>query len=145
MPDELLAIAGLLFLSIAIQAVTLTAARRTLQRHAGWLRARRSFGAELLLIYGVIVIVISMHVGQACVWALFFWKAVGLDGWRDAFYQSILSLTTMDDGSSVLPHRWRLLGAAEGLTGWIVFSWSTGSIFMFLTALHERDDAVVKR
>jgi hypothetical protein len=38
----------------------------------------------------------------------------------------------------VLPERWRLLGAAEGLLGWIVFSWSTAAIFMFLTSLRDR-------
>jgi hypothetical protein len=30
-----------------------------------------------------------------------------------------------------------MLGAAEGLTGWMVFSWSTAWTFLFLTTLRD--------
>ncbi len=130
---ELLSIALLLFACIAIQAITLTAVQRRLRVMEPWIRRHDSFAAELLLTYVVILVVVLMHVMQACIWAVFYASIVGVEPLRDAFYHSILSLTTMDDSSGVLPERWRLLGAAEGLTGWIVFSWSTAWVFLFLT------------
>jgi hypothetical protein len=134
---ELAAIAGLLFASIAIQAFTLTVVQRRVKGLEPWVVRHPGFLPELLLMYGVIVVVVAMHVMQAVVWALFYFGVVGIEPVRDAFYHSILSLTTMDDSSGVLPERWRLLGAAEGLTGWIVFSWSTGWVMVFLTALRD--------
>jgi hypothetical protein len=127
-----------MFVCVAIQALILT----TVQRRSGELVAlwqtHRSFGAQILMVYAVILIVVLIHLLQAGVWAAFFHWVVGIRPWHDAYYHSILSLTTMDDSSGVLPERWRLLGAAEGLLGWIVFSWSTAAIFMFLTSLRDR-------
>jgi hypothetical protein len=137
MGAELLAIAALLFASIAIQALALTLLRRRVTAIKPWMQRHTGFMPELILMYGVIVAVVAMHVMQAIVWAAFYFAVVGIAPVRDAFYHSLLSLTTMDDSAGVLPERWRLLGAAEGLTGWIVFSWSTGWVMMFLTSLHE--------
>jgi hypothetical protein len=140
LPDagiELLAIALLLLACVTIQAFVLLAMQRRLWAAEPWMRVHTGFGAQLPVMFVVIVGVVMMHVAQACVWGLFFWEVVGIPSLRNAFYHSILSLTTMDDSSGVLPERWRLLGAAEGLTGWLVFSWSTGWIFMFLSTLMQ--------
>jgi hypothetical protein len=135
---ELLAVVALMFVCVAIQALILTALqRRTAHLVALW-QTHRGFAMQILLVYAVILVVVLIHVLQAGVWAAFFHWVVGIRPWHDAYYHSILSLTTMDDSSGVLPERWRLLGAAEGLLGWIVFSWSTAAIFMFLTSLRDR-------
>lgn len=142
---ELLAIAGLLFACIAVQAVTLTALQRQFPLLEDWMRGHRSFVWEVLVVYIVILVVITMHVVQASIWALFFHFGIGIGSIHDAFYHSILSLTTMDDSSGVLPERWRMLGAAEGLTGWMVFSWSTAWTFLFLTALRRARSRTARR
>jgi hypothetical protein len=149
LPDaaiELLAIGLLLLACVTIQAFVLLAVQRRLWAAEPWMREHTGFGAQLFVTFAVVNAVVLMHVAQACVWAFFYWQVVGIPSPRDAFYHSILSLTTMDDSSGVLPERWRLLGAAEGLTGWLVFSWSTGWIFMFLSTLmqlrHQRDGPV---
>jgi hypothetical protein len=139
---ELVAIAVLLFACIAIQALTLTALQRQFPSLETWLARHGALHYELLIVYSVIVVVIFMHVVQASIWAMFFHYGVGIDPLRDAFYHSILSLTTMDDSSGVLPERWRMLGAAEGLTGWMVFSWSTAWTFLFLTTLRDARKAL---
>ena len=134
---ELLAIGALLLVCIAIQAFTLTALQRRFPAIEAWFARHQSFMSDVLVVYVVIVAVVGMHVAQACVWGAFYRYVVGIDSIRDAFYHSILALTTMDDGSGVLPDRWRMLGPAEGLTGWMVFSWSTAWTFMFLTTLRD--------
>lgn len=134
---ELLAIAALTFASIAIQAVVLTFIQRRLEGMEAWITGHVGFWPELMLMYGVILMVMLMHVLQAVVWGLFYYGVVGITPIGDAFYHSLLSLTTMDDSSEVLPERWRLLGAVEGLSGWIVFSWSTGWVMLFLSSLHD--------
>lgn len=135
---EFLAVVALMFVCVAIQAVILTTLQRQTSSMVALWRTHRGFGMQILLIYAVILVVVLIHALQAGVWALFFYFVVGIHPWPDAYYHSILSLTTMDDSSGVLPERWRLLGAGEGLTGWIVFSWSTAAIFMFMTSLRDR-------
>jgi hypothetical protein len=135
---EFLAVVVLMFVCVTIQGLMLHAMHRGARRLDSWWQAHRSQAFRLALVYLVILVVVLIHAIQAGVWAAFFHWVVGIRPWHDAYYHSILSLTTMDDSSGVLPERWRLLGAAEGLLGWIVFSWSTAAIFMFLTSLRDR-------
>jgi hypothetical protein len=135
---ELLAVVVLMFVCVAIQALILTALQRRTGHLVALWQTHRGFAMQILLVYAVILVVVLIHVLQAGVWAAFFHWVVGIRPWHDAYYHSILSLTTMDDSSGVLPERGRLLGAAEGLLGWIVFSWSTAAIFMLLTSLRDR-------
>jgi hypothetical protein len=50
-----------------------------------------------------------------------------MPSFASALYESALAFTTMDVAQ--LPPHWKFLSAAEGITGLLMFAWSTGVLF----------------
>ena len=94
-------------------------------------RFEKKFGRtdEIWLFIRIFVVFITLHLAQMCVWAGFYWLWGGLEDFETALYFSISSYTTIGYGDVVLPPKWRLLGGIEGVTGVLMFGWSTGAIF----------------
>jgi voltage-gated potassium channel len=60
---------------------------------------------------------------------------IALGDFESALHFSIASYTTIGYGDIVLPREWRLLGGIEGVTGVLMFGWSTGAIFVVASRL----------
>jgi voltage-gated potassium channel len=100
-------------------------------------RFEKKLGAtdEIWLLIRVFVVIGSLHLAQMCVWAGFYTLWGVLEDFETALYFSISSYTTIGYGDIVLPSKWRLLGGIEGVTGVLMFGWSTGAIFAVATRL----------
>ena len=112
-------------------------------------RIEEKFGpsGEIWLLIRIFAIIISLHLTQICAWAGFYTLWGALEDFETALYFSIASYTTIGYGDIVLPPKWRLLGGIEGVTGVLMFGWSTGAIFAvasrLLTIQIERNKAAV--
>jgi hypothetical protein len=100
-------------------------------------KIEREYGVftNILLFIKIFAILLTLHLAQICVWAGFYALWCGLKDFESALYFSISTYTTIGYGDVVLPIGWRLLGAIEGVTGVLMFGWSTGVIFAVASRL----------
>src|SRR4051812_8575674 len=62
-------------------------------------------------------VILTLHLIEACLWALFYQLRALFPDFETSLYFSLTSYTTMGFGDVVLPERWRLLGGIEGFAG----------------------------
>ena len=108
---------------------------------AEWLFNRRDYleqGAKIrhsviivLLFSGVLV----LHVSETVLWALFYYSRGLFETFETALYFSLGSYSTIGYGDVVLAHRWRLLGAIEGVSGVLFCGISTAFMFAVINVM----------
>jgi hypothetical protein len=76
---------------------------------------------------GVIVYLFALHLLEMCLWASVLKSLAGYSSFAVSLYESALAFTTMDVAE--LPPAWKFLSAAEGVTGLLMFAWSTSVLF----------------
>lgn len=112
----------------------LTFARWMLKRRALIYGKPRLMKSALLLIT-VFAVVIFLHLTEAALWAGFYWSQSLFENFETSFYFSLTSYTTIGFGDVILPTRWRLLGAVEGISGVLLCGVSTAFIFATVSVL----------
>lgn len=81
----------------------------------------------IAVLSAVIFYLFALHLLEMALWAAFFDSVADLPSFATALYESALAFTTMDIAH--LPVGWKFLSAAEGVTGLLMFAWSTGVLF----------------
>ena len=131
----------LAFVVVAVCVVIHTAG---LVGAAEWLIDRRErfeqrpgmtrFSLYLILICSVITV---LHLMETAVWAAVYqWWGLFPD-YETSLYFSLGSYTTIGYGDVLLPQRWRLLGALEGISGVLLCGLSTAFIFVVMNMLFQ--------
>ncbi|HEX7773334.1 MAG TPA: potassium channel family protein [Pyrinomonadaceae bacterium] len=92
---------------------------------------------QTLLLILVFAMVISLHLIETGVWAMFyFWNNLFPD-YETALYFSLGTYSTIGYGDVVLPQRWRLLGGIEGISGVLLCGLSGAFIFAVVNVLYQ--------
>jgi hypothetical protein len=109
---------------------------------AEWLVQRRQYFQErgtrihtavllVLLFCGIMV----LHTIETSAWAVFYYTRSLFSDFETSLYFSLTSFTTIGYGDVLLPQRWRLLGAIEGISGVLLCGLSTAFIFAVMGAM----------
>ena len=115
-----------------------------LQLMAEWLLHRREYwerqGARIR--YGIVIIllfsgIMLLHTVETGIWSIFYYSRGLFTDFETSLYFSLTSYTTIGYGDVLLPQRWRLLGAIEGISGVLLCGISTAFIFAVMSALFQ--------
>jgi hypothetical protein len=78
------------------------------------------------------IVLLVIHMIQAFLWAVLYLAlpgGSGLEDLHDAFYFSVITITTLGYGDITLNEQWHLLSGLESMIGIIVFGMSTAMIY----------------
>ena len=94
----------------------------------------------LILVFAVVV---SLHLVEAALWAWFYYLRSLFPDFETSLYFSLVTYGSIGYGDVVLPQRWRLLSAIEGISGVLLCGLSGGFVFavinsMFQTRMQQR-------
>ena len=115
--------------------VGLTALLR--QRRREFRRRTSKMGETLGQGIGILIVVFSLfalHSLQIWLYAFAYLFLGELHQIETAVYFSTSTFTTVGFGDVILSHKWRMLGVAESMNGFLLISWSTA----FLVSLTAR-------
>ena len=93
----------------------------------------RSASLMILLFSGIIF----LHVTETSLWAIFYYASSLFKDFETSLYFSLTSYTTIGYGDVLLPQKWRLLGAIEGISGVLLCGISTAFIFAVMSAMFQ--------
>lgn len=94
---------------------------------------RRSALLLIVLFSGVMV----LHITETSLWAVFYYTQELFKDFESSLYFSLTSYTTIGYGDVLLPQRWRLLGAIEGISGVLLCGVSAGFMFAVISAMFQ--------
>ena len=115
----------------ALGVVLLT---RVLKLEDSALRAHRlDFGAFALLI-SMALILFAVHTLEIGLFALFYLATGAIGSLEQALYFSTSAYATLGHPDIAFPDAWRLVGAVEGLVGFLLIGWSTA---VFVTDMNK--------
>jgi hypothetical protein len=132
--SEILLGALLLVVSTLVHGFGMYLVQRHFDRH--WptnpaARARRQF------VFGsLILLMLCTHLFEVLLWAITLVLTDAVQDFRDAFYYSSVTYTTLGYEDIVLPHNWRLLAPMIAMSGVFAFGWTTGVIVNLVAQSH---------
>lgn len=110
---------------------------------AEWLLQRRQYWEQGARIHIAILIILLfsgimlLHTIETGIWAAFYYSRELFKDFETSLYFSLTSYTTIGYGDVLLPQKWRLLGAIEGVSGVLLCGISTAFIFAVMSALFQ--------
>lgn len=135
----LILLAGLVAACVAIHGSGMVLGFRLLRlSHPGHGGHHYSAFQAFRILFRVVCGLLFLHLLQILAWAACYHWAGCLPDFFTAFYYSATSYATVGYGDVVPEGGWRLLGAIEGVTGILMFGWSTGALFSVVTHIQSR-------
>jgi len=126
-PRQLLVGAALMLITAMIQTFGVVALEESVERAREKAAPEMTRTRMLTVLCAVIVYLFALHLVEMSAWAAVMRPLAGYASFATAMYESALAFTTMDVAE--LPPAWKFLSAAEGVTGLLMFAWSTSVLF----------------
>ena len=95
---------------------------------------RRHYSTTIIAVFSGIIL---LHVGEASLWALFYYSRSLFSNFETSLYFSLVSFASIGYGDVLLPEKWRLVGAIEGISGILLCGVSTAFIFAIVNAMFQ--------
>jgi len=107
-----------------------------LQRRQYFERSRARMHFSILMI-ALISGIMLLHVAESRMWATFYCTSELFPDFETSLYFSLVTYTAIGYGDVVLPQKWWLLGAIEGVSGVLLCGLSTAFIFAVMNAMFK--------
>jgi len=123
---------SMIALTVAIHAI---GSSRWLGVVGRWHSHRRSAQGTAHLTLTILstgMVLLTLHIVEAMLWALLYWRLPshsGLSSIGDSVYLSLVTFTTLGYGDVTLGPKWELLGPMEALAGITVIGLTTALLF----------------
>ena len=88
-------------------------------------RVRRLHPRTIAVLSGVALLLFALHLAEIALFALFYLAVGALAGIEQALFFSASAYATLAQPETDFPASWRVLGALEGLVGFLLIGWST--------------------
>lgn len=132
---QLLAALGLLVVMVLIHGAGIVAVTKILQLEDRSLRAHRVDAKAFGLLTSIALWLFALHLLEIGVFALFYRSVGALPDVESALYFSVSAYSTLGQPDLNFPDEWRILGAIEGLVGFLLIGWSTAVFFADINKL----------
>jgi hypothetical protein len=125
---------ALVILMTLIHAFGIVLLTKLLKLEDSTLRTHRlDFGAFALLI-SMALSLFALHTVEIGLFALFYLAVGAIGDLEQALYFSTSAYATLGHPDIAFPAQWRLVGAVEGLAGFLLIGWSTA---VFVTDMNK--------
>ena len=135
MTKELLAAFGMLAICVVIHVIGIVYLGEQIIRRRELIEERIGLFSGAFLLISIFSFLITLHVGEAAIWAVFYARAELFKDFETSLYFSLKSYSTVGYGDVLLPQNWRLLGTIEGISGVLLCGLSAAFLFAIVDGL----------
>ncbi len=97
-------------------------------------KSRRLHPRTVAILSGVALMLFALHIAEIALFAAFYLAVGAASNFEHALFSSASAYTTLGQPQPDFPLERRLLGALEGLTGFLLLGWSTA---FFVTDMNK--------
>lgn len=90
-----------------------------------WFRLHRHSLGKTIAMISTVLSLFVVHTIEVWAWAIVFVATGAIDDFDRSLYFSTVTFSTLGYGDVILTPEWRLLGALEGISGFLLIGWST--------------------
>lgn len=128
---------GIMVLCLATHLTGMVVMADKLLDYREQIEKRISPGLTAVLVFLIFTVLVVLHFAEASVWAAFYkWNGL-FPNFETCLYFSLGTYSTIGYGDTLLPSRWRILGAIEGISGVLLCGLSTAFLLAIINALFK--------
>lgn len=136
-----LIVAALMMTIVAlVHGLGIVAIARLLRLEQEELRRREVDFTAFMLLVAIALCLFALHLSEIVLFALFYMAVGALESFETAMFFSASAYSTLANTVGGFPDQWRLLGAIEGLVGFLMIGWTTAVFVGDVSLLLRRPD-----